>query len=69
MQSWTFALALLLRPLALFLILGCVLLPIRYAVIWWFPEGRIKRFLLLRVDAGADTHANRGETRLKNMGQ
>jgi hypothetical protein len=45
----SFALALFLRPFALFFILACVLLPVRYAVIKWFPEGRIKRLLLLRV--------------------
>lgn len=46
----SFALAILLRPLALFLILACFLLPIRFAVIRWFPESKFKRFLLTRVD-------------------
>jgi hypothetical protein len=43
-----FAIALMLKPLVLFLGLG-VLLCVRYAVIWWFPEGKIKRLLLWRV--------------------
>jgi hypothetical protein len=43
------ALALLLRPLALFILLACILLPIRHAVIKWCPDGKIKHLLLLRV--------------------
>lgn len=43
------ALALLLRPFALFILLACILLPIRYAVIKLMPEGKIKHLLLLRV--------------------
>lgn len=46
----TFALAILLRPLALFFVLACVLLPVRHAVIRWVPEGRMKRVLLMRVE-------------------
>jgi hypothetical protein len=42
-------LAALLRPLVLFIVLACILLPIRYAVIRFMPEGRLKRILLLRV--------------------
>lgn len=44
----SFAIAMVLKPFALFLILA-LLLCARYAVIWWFPEGRIKRLLLRRV--------------------
>ena len=43
------ALALLLRPLALFILLACILLPIRFAIIKWLPEGKIKHLLLLPV--------------------
>lgn len=46
----SFAIALLLRPLALFVILACVLLPIRFAVMRWVPESKFKRLLMLRVD-------------------
>lgn len=45
----SFALALLLRPVALFVLLACVLLPIRFAVIRWMPECRLKRWLLLPI--------------------
>jgi uncharacterized membrane protein YhdT len=47
------AIALALRPLALFFLLACLLLPIRFAVLRYMPEGRVKRLLLLPVnDAG-----------------
>lgn len=42
----TFAIAMLLRPIALFILLACILLPIRFAVIKWMPEGKLKRILL-----------------------
>ena len=45
----SFAIAAFLRPFALFLLLACVCLPARYAVIKWMPEGRLKRILLFRV--------------------
>lgn len=40
----------LLRPVLLFIVLACICLPARYAVIWWMPEGRLKRLLLRRID-------------------
>jgi hypothetical protein len=43
-------LALLIKPFAVLLIFGVVLIPARLAVIKWCPEGRIKRLLLTRVD-------------------
>jgi len=46
----TFAIALLLRPVALFLLLACILLPIRFAVMKWVPESSLKRALLLPID-------------------
>ena len=46
----SFAIAALLRPFALFLLLACVLLPIRRAVMRWMPECAVKRLFLLRVD-------------------
>jgi len=45
----SFAIAMALRPVALFVLLACVLLPIRYAVIKWMPDSKLKRLLLLRV--------------------
>lgn len=44
----SFAIAMLLKPFALFLFLA-LLLCARYAVIWWMPECRLKRLLLLRI--------------------
>jgi hypothetical protein len=44
----SFAIAMVLKPFALFLLLA-VLLCARYAVIWWLPECALKRLLLLRV--------------------
>jgi len=56
----TWVLAILIRPFAAFFLLACVLLPIRFAVKAWFPEGMIKRLLLLRVDyAGQRERAGR----------
>ena len=48
-SAWILGLAMLIRPVLLFVILACILLPARYAVIWWVPEGRIKRLLLFRL--------------------
>jgi len=42
----TFAIAMLLRPFALFILLACICLPARFAVIRWMPDGRLKRLLL-----------------------
>ncbi len=44
------ALAMILRPFALFAVLACILLPIRYAVIKWMPDGTLKRVLLIRCN-------------------
>lgn len=46
----SFAIAMVLRPVALFVLLACVLLPIRYAIIKWMPEGRLKKLLLTPVE-------------------
>jgi len=45
----SFAIAMLLRPFALFILLACVLLPIRFALMRFMPEGRLKRVLLRPV--------------------
>ncbi len=45
----SFAIAMLLRPFALFILLACVLLPIRFALMRFMPEGRLKRILLRPV--------------------
>lgn len=42
--------AALLKPVALLLFLGA-LLCVRYAIIWWMPEGKLKRFLLIDVSS------------------
>lgn len=47
-EQQTFAIAMLIKPLFLLAVLA-VLLLIRLAVIRWFPEGRIKRILLIQV--------------------
>ena len=53
----SFALAMLLRPFVLLAILGS-LLCVRYAIIWWFPEGKVKRLLLYRVSEERKRHSN-----------
>ena len=47
MEPW--AIAILIKPFALLGFLTFFLL-VRYLVIWFCPEGRVKRFLLFRVD-------------------
>lgn len=61
----TWVLAILIRPFAAFFLLACVLLPIRFAVKAWFPEGMIKRVLLLHLwnDPGS---ANTGKQGAQN---
>lgn len=46
----TWMIALLVKPLALLTFFVCVLLPIRLAFQRWFPDGRIKRLLLRRIN-------------------
>jgi hypothetical protein len=46
----SFAIAMLLRPLALFVLLACVLLPIRFAVMRFAPDGKLKRWLLTPIE-------------------
>ncbi len=45
------ALAAFLRPLVFLLVAALVLIPVRLAIQRWMPEGRLKRILLLRVNA------------------
>ena len=45
----TWLLAVLIRPLVLFILLACVLLPIRHAFMAWIPDGMVKRVLLLHL--------------------
>ena len=52
----SFAIAMLLRPLALFLLLACVLLPIRMALARFMPDSKLKRLLLLRIDHPRQHH-------------
>jgi hypothetical protein len=48
MPGMSFGIAMLLKPFALFAFLG-LLVCVRYAVIWWFPECWLKRLLLRRI--------------------
>jgi len=41
-----FFLAVALKPLIILAVAGLVLIPARLAVIRWWPEGPVKRFLL-----------------------
>jgi hypothetical protein len=45
----TVFLAAFLRPVLLFVLLACILLPIRFAVARWWPEGKVKRLLLREI--------------------
>jgi hypothetical protein len=45
----TWAIALVLRPLAALLLFGLICLPARMAVQRWMPAGKVKRLLLLRI--------------------
>jgi hypothetical protein len=42
--------ALVLKPLAFFILAALVLYPIRRAVIKWWPDGKLKRLLLRRIN-------------------
>ena len=42
-------LAMALRPIAALILLGLICLPVRLAVQRWWPEGRVKRVLLIRI--------------------
>lgn len=41
--------ALVLKPLAFFLLAACILYPARRAVMKWWPDGKLKRLLLKRI--------------------
>jgi hypothetical protein len=47
-EQQTFAIAMLIKPLVLILLLA-FLLVIRLCFIRWFPDGKIKRLLLTKV--------------------
>ncbi len=44
------AIALIIKPFVILAFFVLVLIPARLAVMRWWPEGRIKRLLLTRVD-------------------
>ena len=46
MKEWQ--VAILIKPLLLLGLFVLIVIPIELAFIRWFPEGRIKRFLLTR---------------------
>ena len=41
--------AVVLRPIAALILFGLILLPAKYAVQKWMPEGKLKRLLLTQV--------------------
>ena len=47
MEGWQ--IALVIKPLAFFLLTALVLYPARRAVMRWMPDGRFKRLLLHRI--------------------
>lgn len=42
--------ALIVKPLAFFLLAAVVLYPARMAVMKWWPDGKLKRLLLRRIN-------------------
>lgn len=66
-QSAVHFLAAVLRPVGLFILLACILLPIRYALKRYLPDGKLKRFLLLPVgeQEPATDGSARGRKKLK----
>jgi hypothetical protein len=44
MDGWL--LAVIVKPLALLILFGLIVLPLKIAFVKWFPEGKTKRFLL-----------------------
>jgi hypothetical protein len=47
MEPWMWAL--LLKPVAALIFLGLICLPVRIAVQRFFPEGKLKRLLLVKI--------------------
>ena len=50
----SYQVALVVKPLAALVFYGLILLPARIAVMKWWPEGKVKRLLLRRVDGGRE---------------
>ncbi len=48
MEQVSFGIAMALKPLGVIIVLGA-LVCVRFAVIRWMPEGKIKRLFLTRV--------------------
>lgn len=55
-EQTSLMIAMLIKPFAVFAVLA-VLVCIRYAVIKYFPEGRLKRFFLIRLDKAGRSSA------------
>ena len=49
-ESINLGIAMAVRPFVYLLVAVAILIPIRLAVIRWFPDGRLKRLLLLPVN-------------------
>ena len=52
----SFALALIVKPIASLILFGLICLPARLAVQKWVPEGRVKRLLLKRISGNGPRH-------------
>lgn len=48
MEPWQ--IAIVIKPLAFFLLAAVILYPARRAVMRWMPDGKLKRLLLRRVN-------------------
>jgi hypothetical protein len=51
----TWLLAIVLRPVAALVLFGLIALPLRMAFERWYPEGKVKRYLLRDLHAPRDT--------------
>jgi len=47
LENWQ--IAILIRPFFLLVFFGLVLLPIRLAIQKWMPDGKLKRFFLIKI--------------------
>lgn len=67
-EQTSLMIAMLIKPFAVFAVLS-LLVCIRYAVIKYFPEGRLKRFFLIRLDKAGRSRAKSSPTTLKTVHQ
>ena len=67
-EQTSFMIAMLIKPFAIFAVLAA-LVCVRYAVIKYFPAGRLKRFLLIRLDKAGRRSAKSRTTTFKAVHQ